>query len=42
MDHDAIVWISGSNRRLGSGLAATVPFENARIINLSLYEDPTI
>ncbi|HEY6868163.1 MAG TPA: SDR family NAD(P)-dependent oxidoreductase, partial [Novosphingobium sp.] len=42
MEYDTIVWISGANRGLGAGLAATVPYPNARIINLSLYQDPVL
>lgn len=39
MDCDTLVWISGANHGLGSGLAATVPYPNARIINLSIAQD---
>lgn len=42
MAQDTIVWISGANQGLGYGLAATVPFKNARVINLSLYPHPTL
>lgn len=42
MDHDTIVWISGANQGLGAGFAATVPYENARVINLSLFAHPTL
>lgn len=42
MAHDTIIWISGATQGLGAGLAATVPFENVRVINLSLYEHPML
>jgi benzil reductase ((S)-benzoin forming) len=32
---DTIVWISGASAGLGAALAATVPFEGARIIDIS-------
>ena len=34
-EHDTIVWISGATEGLGSGLARTVPYPGARVINLS-------
>jgi benzil reductase ((S)-benzoin forming) len=39
---DTIVWISGATEGLGEGLAAAVPYENARIINLSRRQHPTL
>jgi benzil reductase ((S)-benzoin forming) len=39
---DTIVWISGATEGLGKGLAAAVPYENARIINLSRRQHPTL
>jgi benzil reductase ((S)-benzoin forming) len=39
---DTIVWISGATEGLGEGLAAAVPHENARIINLSRRQHPTL
>ena len=42
MTQDTIVWISGATEGLGSGLAATVPYEGARIINLSRRVHPTL
>lgn len=35
-----IVWITGATAGIGSGLARTVPFPDARIINLSRSEHP--
>lgn len=37
---DTIVWISGATEGLGSGLAHTVPYPDARIINLSRRQHP--
>ena len=37
---DTIVWISGATEGLGIGLAHTVPYPNARIINLSRRQHP--
>ena len=37
---DTIVWISGATQGLGMGLARTVPFPGARIINLSRRQHP--
>lgn len=37
---ETIVWISGATQGLGQGLAATVPYPNARIINLSRRDHP--
>jgi short-subunit dehydrogenase len=37
---DSIVWISGATRGIGLALARTVPFPNARIINLSRHAHP--
>lgn len=42
MKNDTIVWISGATGGLGAGLAATVPYENARVINLSFDQHPTL
>jgi benzil reductase ((S)-benzoin forming) len=39
---ETIVWISGATEGLGEGLAAAVPYENARIINLSRRQHPTL
>lgn len=39
--HDTIVWISGATQGIGLGLARNVPYENARIINLSRQKHPT-
>jgi benzil reductase ((S)-benzoin forming) len=32
---DTIVWISGASRGIGAALAATVPYEQARVIDIS-------
>jgi benzil reductase ((S)-benzoin forming) len=37
---DTIVWISGATQGLGLGLAHTVPYPGARIINLSRRQHP--
>jgi benzil reductase ((S)-benzoin forming) len=37
---ESIVWISGATRGIGLALARTVPFANARIINLSRWTHP--
>jgi NAD(P)-dependent dehydrogenase (short-subunit alcohol dehydrogenase family) len=37
---DTIVWISGATEGIGSGLAKTVPWPGARIINLSRRDHP--
>lgn len=37
---DTIVWISGATEGLGSGLARTVPWPGARVINLSRRPHP--
>jgi len=39
---DTIVWISGATAGLGSGLAATVPWPGARVINLSRSAHPQL
>jgi benzil reductase ((S)-benzoin forming) len=39
---DNIVWISGATEGLGAGLAATVPYPGARVINLSRRYHPTL
>jgi benzil reductase ((S)-benzoin forming) len=39
---DNIVWISGATEGLGAGLAATVPYPGARVINLSRRDHPTL
>jgi len=38
--HDTIIWISGATQGLGLGLARNVPYDNARIINLSRRKHP--
>lgn len=40
MSEETIVWISGATEGIGLGLARTVPYENARIINLSRRKHP--
>jgi benzil reductase ((S)-benzoin forming) len=42
MSSETIVWISGATEGIGSGLAAMVPYENARVINLSRRQHPTL
>jgi benzil reductase ((S)-benzoin forming) len=37
---DTLVWISGATAGVGSGLARTVPYPGARIINLSRHPHP--
>ena len=37
---DTIVWISGATQGLGQGLAATVPYQRAHVINLSRRDHP--
>jgi benzil reductase ((S)-benzoin forming) len=37
---DTIVWISGATEGIGLGLAHTVPYTGARIINLSRRRHP--
>jgi NAD(P)-dependent dehydrogenase (short-subunit alcohol dehydrogenase family) len=39
---DSLVWISGATTGLGSGLARTCPYQNARIINLSRSRHPDL
>jgi benzil reductase ((S)-benzoin forming) len=39
---ETIVWISGATEGLGEGLAAAVPYDNARIINLSRRQHPAL
>jgi benzil reductase ((S)-benzoin forming) len=39
---DSLVWISGATTGLGSGLARTCPYQNARIINLSRSPHPDL
>lgn len=39
---DTIVWISGATQGLGHGLAQTVPYPGARIINLSRRQHPDL
>ena len=39
---DTIVWISGATEGIGSGLAKTVPYPDARIINLSRRQHPEL
>lgn len=38
----SIVWISGATAGLGRGLAATVPYATARVINLSRSQHPDL
>jgi benzil reductase ((S)-benzoin forming) len=40
--NDSIVWISGATQGVGMGLAHTVPYPGARVINLSRREHPTL
>jgi benzil reductase ((S)-benzoin forming) len=40
--HDTLVWISGATEGLGYGLARTVPYERARIINMSRRKHPEL
>jgi benzil reductase ((S)-benzoin forming) len=42
MVSDTIVWISGATEGIGSGLAAMVPYDDARVINLSRRQHPTL
>lgn len=35
---DTLVWITGASKGVGAGLSRTVPFEGARVINLSRTE----
>jgi NADP-dependent 3-hydroxy acid dehydrogenase YdfG len=37
---DTIVWITGATRGIGEALARTVPYENARVINISRSVNP--
>jgi len=37
---DTIVWITGASSGIGAGLAATCPYEGARIINISRRANP--
>ena len=37
---DTIVWITGATRGIGEALARTVPYENARVINISRTTNP--
>ena len=37
---DTVVWISGATDGIGLGLARTVPYPNARVINLSRRQHP--
>ena len=37
---DTIVWISGATEGVGLGLARTVPYPGAHIINLSRRQHP--
>jgi NAD(P)-dependent dehydrogenase (short-subunit alcohol dehydrogenase family) len=39
---DTIVWITGATAGLGSGLARTVPYRDARVINLSRSVHPDL
>jgi short-subunit dehydrogenase len=40
--NETIVWISGATQGLGMGLAATVPYRGARVINLSRRKHPAL
>ena len=40
--HDTLIWISGATDGIGWGLARTVPYENARVINLSRRQHPDL
>ena len=40
--YDTLVWISGATEGLGLGFSRTVPYENARIINLSRRQHPDL
>lgn len=42
MTVDTLVWISGATEGIGYGLAKTVPYENARVINLSRRQHPDL
>ncbi|PVX28629.1 SDR family NAD(P)-dependent oxidoreductase [Sphingomonas pokkalii] len=42
MGSDTIVWISGATQGLGEGLAATVPYADARVINLGICPHPIL
>jgi len=42
MSEETIVWISGATEGLGSGLARTVPWPGARVINLSRRPHPEL
>lgn len=37
---DTLVWITGASKGVGAGLSRTVPFDGARVINLSRSEAP--
>jgi len=39
---DTIIWISGATEGLGYGLAKTVPYPNARVINMSRRKHPDL
>ncbi|MGE0383382.1 MAG: SDR family NAD(P)-dependent oxidoreductase [Gammaproteobacteria bacterium] len=39
---DTIIWISGATEGIGWGLARTVPYANARVINLSRRQHPDL
>lgn len=39
---DTIVWISGATEGIGAGLAATVPWPGARVIDLSRRQHPDL
>lgn len=40
--HDTLIWISGATDGIGWGLARTVPYDNARVINLSRRQHPDL
>jgi short-subunit dehydrogenase len=42
MTADAIVWISGATQGLGAALARNVPYENARVVNISRRMHPEL
>ena len=39
---DTLIWISGATEGIGWGLARTVPFDDARVINLSRRQHPQL
>jgi len=41
-DHRTIVWITGATQGIGAGLARTVPWPDARVVNISRRQHPTL